>query len=144
MLSTIEINNLFDSYPELFKWFNVSCSFDIGKGWFSIVEDLCCVIDYQLKQDKMIKNFSFLKITNKFGTLYTNYEGGNDFILKVINIAEAMSFKTCEECGKKGKLYTSNGTSYGIMKTLCQEHSKDKYIQYEYMDDRNLFLSSLL
>ena len=80
--------------------------------------------DWRLKAGLGLKNlvwwpntgFAVVQVKEKYGTLryYTN--GHNDAIEKLISKAEAQSAKTCEQCGKKGKMRIG-----GWYRVLCNE-----------------------
>lgn len=57
------------------------------------------------------------QVKEKFGGLrfYTN--GYTDEVSGMIRMAEAMSYRTCEECGSPGR-----SNSYGWISTLCDTH----------------------
>lgn len=63
----------------------------------------------------------FTQIKEKFGGLrvYTNYS--SDYIYGVIRMADAMSYKICETCGKPGK---RRGNSW--MYISCDEHTREQ------------------
>jgi hypothetical protein len=117
MIDLIDVEELFDNYPELFEKFEGI--FDVGPGWKSIIEDMCLTLDFYSKEQK--NKISILDVRNHFGTLIIDYSGGNELIDKFIKLAERISFFTCEECGKKGNLCSSNGTEFGQFKTLCEK-----------------------
>ena len=54
------------------------------------------------------------QVKEKFGGLRFYMTHGTDEIFKLVNEAEALSYKTCEECGKPGE-----GRSDGWVHTLC-------------------------
>lgn len=58
------------------------------------------------------------QVKEKFGTLRFYYDGGNSTIDGMVRMAEAMSSRTCEECGAPGK-----STSGGWIRTLCETHT---------------------
>jgi len=109
-------NKLIELYPDIFKDFE---SFNnIGDGWFSILEHLCSAVSLHCKETNL--DFSFLRMQNKFGTLIIERRGDDSFTHMVNRFAERLSFKTCEQCGKKGMLHSSNGTQFGKQATLCE------------------------
>ena len=61
------------------------------------------------------------QVKEKFGTLRFYYSGGDDYISGLVSMAESMSAATCEECGKPGR--TNSG---GWLRTLCEEHAKER------------------
>ncbi len=61
-----------------------------------------------------------VQVKEKFGGLRFYCDGGDDFTEGLIQMAEIMSERTCEDCGNKGKLYKQ-----GWHKTLCETHAKE-------------------
>lgn len=59
-----------------------------------------------------------IQVKEKFGGLRFYYSGGDDYIRGVVDMAEEMSYVTCEECGAPGKQ-----RSGGWIRTLCDEHA---------------------
>jgi hypothetical protein len=118
--------------------------FDIGDGWYNIIDQLCFEIQSHLdwKNDKSrnyvpvyrwyniighLRNFlnRFKKrqqiaqvvatqVKEKFGTLRFYYAGGDDVVDGMLRMAEAMSSVTCEECGNPGKV-----EGMGWLKARC-------------------------
>lgn len=62
-----------------------------------------------------------VQIKEKFGGLRFYYDGGDDFIHAIVQMAELMSERTCEVCGDKGKLYQK-----GWHRTLCKMHAEEQ------------------
>lgn len=60
-----------------------------------------------------------IQVKEKFGGLRFYYNGGDDHIQGVVNMAESMSYRTCEECGAPGK-----SNNEGWIRTLCEAHTK--------------------
>lgn len=61
-----------------------------------------------------------VQVKEKFGTLRFYIDYGDDSVYAFIAMAESMSARTCETCGKPGKL---RGT--GWVYTSCNDHAKD-------------------
>lgn len=61
-----------------------------------------------------------LQIKEKFGTLRFYIAGGDDYIYGAIHLAESLSARVCEECGKPGQLRV-RGSNW--LYTACDEHS---------------------
>lgn len=116
-VSTLEIDTLFRQYPHLF--YDFTGGFTINDGWFPIVKHLCMILSSYVNEKNL--SFSFLNVQNKFGTLYISNKGGDAFTAKAIQFAERLSYRTCEHCGEKGKLHSSNGTQFGKYATLCDK-----------------------
>ena len=60
------------------------------------------------------------QVKEKFGGLRFYYQGGDDAIRGMAQMAETMSVITCEECGAPGKI--RNG---GWVHTFCDEHEAE-------------------
>jgi hypothetical protein len=68
------------------------------------------------------------QVKEKFGGLRFYYNGGDDYIRGVVDMAEEMSYCTCEVCGSPGKLRRT-----GWYHTLCDQHAKEA--GYDTSDD---------
>lgn len=60
------------------------------------------------------------QIKEKFGGLRFYYQGGDDHIDGMVNMAEVWAGHTCETCGNKGKRRDG-----GWIRTLCDEHEAE-------------------
>lgn len=60
-----------------------------------------------------------IQVKEKFGGLRFYYNGGDDYIRGVVDMAEEMSYVTCEVCGNHGKYLTDRPW----IRTLCDEHA---------------------
>lgn len=58
-----------------------------------------------------------IQVKEKFGGLRFYYMGGDEYIRGLENMAESMSYRTCEVCGAPG-----TSTEGGWIRTLCEEH----------------------
>lgn len=121
---------LISAYPEQFKnltW--IEC----GDGWFNILSRLCYIVDCHLVRQKKINEplelFCWQQIKEKFGGLRAYAYSADDFIKGAIEMAESMSYITCEVTGERGKLRKQmiNEAQEPIpawMKTLCDSEAK--------------------
>src|SRR5262249_3378428 len=89
--------------------------FDVGDGWYDIIDKLCAEI--QAIADKDGLEVRAAQVKEKFGGLRFYVDGGNDKIRAAISRAEAASGETCETCGKPGKIV---GISW--MYCACPDH----------------------
>lgn len=128
-------DKLISAYPEQFKnlkW--IEC----GDGWFNILSKLCYIVDnrlhYKQKINEPLDFFYWSQIKEKFGGLRAYAYGADEYIRGAIEMAESMSYITCEVTGEKGKLRKQRKDDNGepIMawiKTLCDnEAEKEGYI----------------
>ena len=126
---------LISAYPEQFKnltW--IEC----GYGWFNILSKLCYIVDnrlhYKQKINESLDFFYWSQIKEKFGGLRAYAYGADDFIKGAIDMAESMSYITCEVTGERGKLRKQRRDDEGEpvmawIKTLCDsEAEKEGYI----------------
>lgn len=99
-----KLSREFPSYFESLK--HIEC----GDGWYDIIFNAC-------RKLKMIevKDFKFLQIKEKFGTLRIYYTPYTDDTKMIMSSAEHESNSTCERCGTKENV-TQEG---GWVKTLC-------------------------
>lgn len=79
-----------------------------------------------------------VQVKEKFGGLRFYYSGGDDYIRGVVDMAENMSYKICEDCGSPGKTRNMSGW----IKTLCTKHHQERckhYVVEKCYDDNPLF-----
>jgi len=79
---------------------------------------------------KVIPQVVAIQVKEKFGTLRFYYNGGDDVIGGMVQMAESMSGVTCEECGNTGKRYGG-----GWITTLCAEHAEKRGLSATTEDD---------
>lgn len=109
----------------------------VGKGWWTLIESLCRNIDehvnWKTKQRSSLQEsnpynhpipeevepVTVAQIKEKFGGLRFYYDGGDDKVDGMVQMAESWAAHTCEECGKPGKFRTG-----GWLRTLCDEHEE--------------------
>lgn len=139
--------DLAKSCPELMQKSRIGEYMGVGTGWNDLLETLCELIyspvaharhrlkaatDYPrddngtyLKQCEeaytaAVENLpEIVQIKEKFGTLRFYYNGGNERVDALVEFAEAMSGRICEECGDKGTRDT-----VGWIKTHCVKHRR--------------------
>jgi len=130
---------LFERYPKIFRQRILPMSetsmcwgFSCGDGWFNIIDCLCftlqahvdqLTVDWDLHKDKVekpkwllepIPQVEATQVKEKFGGLKFYVDSSDDYILGAINFAEALSYKTCEDCGSRGET-----NKVGWISTLC-------------------------
>jgi hypothetical protein len=130
------LNKLTKKYPEIFKERSanngmiVPFYFECDDGWYDIIDVLCANIQreneialsrkqYATNEDQEYDDVpaTASQIKEKFGGLRFYINGGNETIRGMIIMAESMSFRTCEVCGKPGYI-----RKYSWIKTHCNEH----------------------
>lgn len=90
-------------------------SLSYGDGWAGIMETLCERLQFHAEHNGM-PPVEITQAKEKHGELSVNYAGGNGYAGALVDMAEALSARVCEECGKPGQL------SEGEARTRCTEH----------------------
>lgn len=75
---------------------------------------------------ELIEQVVATQVKEKFGTLRFYYHGGDDYIRGLEAMADSMSARICEECGKPGKVRDG-----GWVRVLCDDHAYEKEVQDE-------------
>ena len=132
-------NKLFDKYPKIFGQKDLPVSqtamcwgIETGDGWYDILDILCKQIQNHLEhnlrkdQDPVAVSVEATQVKEKFGGLRFYYIGGDEFIEGLIWMAEAISSRTCEECGSPG---TQNKA--GWVRTLCSRCLEERNNTHE-------------
>lgn len=133
-------NKLFEKYPEFFKGHKLSkrescLAFGIqcDDGWYNIIDSACSVIKPHCEREK-ITSFEFQQIKEKFGTLRIYYQGSDRYIDGVLDLAETISYRTCEVTGKPGRICCT--ANKGWVKTLCEEKMQE--LGYQIYDSKSI------
>jgi len=128
-------DKLIKQYPEQFK--NLKY-LECDDGWYEILSRLCYIVDTHLVRKKKLNEpldlFCWQQIKEKFGGLRAYAYAADDFIKGAIEMAESMSYITCEVTGEKGKVRKQRKDDDGEpipawIKTLCDsEAEKEGYV----------------
>ena len=138
---------LCQKYPKIFadrnKPMSETCmcwGFSCGNGWFSLIDDLCSSIQHYIDQPHWIpKNdgsgeyeapppgttrcpqLVADQVKEKFSGLRFYCHGGDEYIRGMVDLAEDMSYRICEVCGRMDSEVGRN--SKGWIRTTCPEHA---------------------
>lgn len=111
-------------YPLIFanrdKSITTSCmgwGFSCGDGWFDLIDTLCERLQFWTDHNKAPQVVA-TQVKEKWGELCFYYTSGNDEQSGMVLMAEAMSARICEECGKPGQKLAC-----GAYMTRCEEHA---------------------
>jgi len=115
---------LVKKYPDVFKQMESSLpmpyylfGFEIGNGWYDIVERLAAKINFELQADSALNDMFYItQIKEKWGHLRVYVTGATESIYDAIEEAEKESGTTCELCGEPGKLRDN-----GWLKVRCDK-----------------------
>lgn len=129
-------------FPQMFS--EPYGGFAIGEGWWLIIEELCGQIDSYTKWNNTRRNKLLQdnphdltipdpvtqvvvhQIKEKFGGLRFYYQGGDQRIRGMVEMAEVWAYRTCETCGAPGRQ-----RSGGWLRTLCDQHEAEYQQQRE-------------
>lgn len=92
-----------------------------GNGWYRIIYRLSEQIQKHISKwpKEHYEAFRVCQVKEKFGTLRFYVDGADDTINRYISAAERKSARTCEQCGKPGKLQGA-----GWVVCICRRCSK--------------------
>lgn len=130
---------LCEKYPKIFadrhKPMSETCmcwGFECGNGWFTLIDALCgkiqAHIDQREKDEKVVTKGDLAQVVahqvkEKFSSLRFYYGGGDEYIEGMVDLAEELSMRTCEQCGATG--HDVGTTTKGWLSTLCRTHVKN-------------------
>ena len=105
----------------------------VGDGWYDLLDTLCDTIQKAIDRrsrsiecgftdpSEAIPQVIASQIKEKFGGLRFYFIGGNELTRGAIELAETMSYRICEQCGKPG-----SPREEGWIQTLCDEHAAER------------------
>ena len=126
---------LFKKYPLLLSRDQraMQWGFGCGDGWLDLIDKLCWVIQHHVDLNNATGEFSKFtpkepvpqpvveQIKEKFGGLRFYMRNADGYSTGASAMAEAISFRTCEECGASGYPLRE-----GRIRTLCGKHHIDR------------------
>ena len=141
---------LYEDYPKIFRQKDMSpqetamCwGIACGDGWYDLLHDLCGEIQNHCENINRRRSYNrdeftceAVQVKEKFGALCFYTYGSDDYIDGLVSMAEAVSLRTCSECGNKS---IKNKTSRGWIHTLCKDCESDRLT--EAIDCRQLKLN---
>jgi hypothetical protein len=113
-------NKLNEKYPKIFHKESrdgkvIPFYFECGDGWYNIIDSLCAVLQHKIDWNNAEGKYSAYKpkeprkqqvvayqVKEKFGGLRFYAMNMDEEMLGALNVAEAMSTRTCETCGSPG------------------------------------------
>ena len=135
--------DLYLKYPKILKDENgIETYLDVGDGWYDILDTLCEQIQHHIdwkngtgkyekykdhiKAGEGVPQVVADQIKEKFASLRFYVYGGDEKTAGMIEMAEALTTRTCEVCGAPGKK-----TKGGWIKTLCKRHAAEQGREFE-------------
>lgn len=129
------IDELEANYPKMYaRPYGGVCT---GPGWWPIITQLSFAINQHMKRIEHRRNWCIehgeeppepveqvvvSQIKEKFGGLRFYYDGGDEYIAGLVEMAEVWAENSCEVCGAPGK----NSNVRGWLQTLCETHKKER------------------
>lgn len=92
--------------------------FECGDGWFELLKDL--ITELKVLCEKEGYETKVTQVKEKFGGLRFYVHCEPDAVSKLIRKAEKRAEKTCELCGKEGKIVPVRPGSYWVA-CLCPQ-----------------------
>ena len=93
-------------YPMIF---DQNFYFECDDGWYNILDLVCYKVQSYIEDHApKVDQIKATQVKEKFGGLRFYYNGGDEFVDKLIREAEAESVRTCETCGEPGGIKTRN------------------------------------
>ena len=120
-MNEVNTTYLLGRYPVLYQGHKLpitqnlmSFGFEHGEGWFKLIDQLSA--DITALDEKNGSTTIAVQVKEKFGGLRFYIQSGSDAIYDLIEEAEALSLKTCEQCGEPGEL-----RGVGWVSTMCDK-----------------------
>lgn len=127
----MKTEELIAKYPKIFKDYEGNpyrCNWSgVPSGWLPIIDDLCGAIqdyiDYTSSWDKASEKMvhptqvTCDQMKEKFGGLRFYESGGDSYVQGMIMMAEHLADNTCEECGSREEV---GSTNKGWITTICR------------------------
>lgn len=142
------VKNMEGKFPSMFA--EPYGGFCVGEGWWPILESLCDNIQSHIDwvnetRERLLKDNPYdhdipdevaqvvvHQIKEKFGGLRFYCQGGDREVRGMIRMAESWAARTCEQCGKPGKIRHG-----GWQQTLCDEHEAERQERMKARDEEN-------
>ena len=114
-------DNLKKEFPLMYE----GGDYYVGEGWQPVIFALSsCIqshLDWINRNGVEVEQVKVTQIKEKFGGLRFYYDGGDDYVGGLVQMAEAWADRTCEVCGKPGTI-----RDLSWVKTLCDEHYEER------------------
>ena len=107
---------------------------NVPMGWVELFLHMCEEIREPLIQANYIDEFRFLQIKEKYGSLRAYTTGAPEEVHNIINKYEALSQRTCVECGKP-----ATKISQGWICPYCDECAEKLSQRRKFMDIEEWF-----
>lgn len=89
-----------------------------GDGWFDLIDILCESLQQETEHGDAPQAVA-MQVKQKWGRLRFSVESATERQQAMIDLAEALSARLCEQCGKPGKMQSIKG----FCTVRCEEHA---------------------
>ncbi len=120
-------DKLYKKYPKIFRQRDLSpretcmCyGIEFSDGWYNLIDNLCELLQFHIDKNGY-QQIEATQVKEKFGGLRFYTTSCDEYISGIINFAETLSYKICEECGSMKDITQTKGW----VRTLCKG-CKDK------------------
>ena len=112
-------------YPQLFQHRHaepqtcaMSWGLQCGDGWFDLIDILCESLQQETEHGDAPQAVA-MQVKQKWGRLRFSVESATERQQAMIDLAEALSARLCEQCGKPGKMQSIKG----FRTVRCEGHA---------------------
>lgn len=113
-------------YPQIFRHRHTdpqACAMgwglQCGDGWFDLIDTLCERLQQETEHGGAPQAVA-TQVKQKWGRLRFAVEPATERQQAMIDLAEALSARLCEQCGKPGRMQSIKG----FRTTRCEEHAQ--------------------
>ena len=89
-----------------------------GDGWFDLIDILCESLQQETEHGDAPQAVA-MQVKQKWGRLRFSVESASERQQAMIDLAEALSARLCEQCGKPGKMQSIKG----FRTVRCEGHA---------------------
>lgn len=105
----------------LLETIHIGHGIECGRGWLPLLDDALEQIGREVRAmtEAQRAKFALVQIREKYGSLSIHYRGGNKRIAEIVEDAEALSERICEDCGAFGLPHIFDEEWYATLCATC-------------------------
>jgi hypothetical protein len=107
---------LYKKYPKLLN----KVAIETGDGWEVIITELCKLLQFWTDHNNL-PQITATQIKEKYGGLRFYYDPWHEFANGTIQMAEALTYRTCEYCGSTDGAKANERGWIKVLCTKCRE-----------------------
>lgn len=105
-------------------WYNKGVAFDVGKGWYDLLYRFSCDVQKLIDTGVESKDLRVVQVKSKYASLRVYTAGKSEEFEELLEKYVEESERTCEFCGKPGKVTEKNRWLYAV----CPECEKTLWL----------------